>query len=69
MDVFLRNLFVTGVSGRGRGRDKKTCMERMCVTKDLKSCDGITKEAALDTNAWRGLIAGNRPTLLWKNGR
>jgi len=48
-------VFVTGARGRGRG--KKTWEE--CVK--LESC-GLMEEAALDRNAWRGLVVEKRPT-------
>jgi len=55
-----RNAFETFTGCRDRG--KKTWEE--CIKLDLKSC-GLMKEAAMDGNAWRGLIVGNvwnRPT-------
>ena len=52
-----RELFVEGVSGRGRGR--KSWME--CVVEDMGRLH-LRREDALDRSTWRRGILGNRPT-------
>jgi len=53
----VRNMFATGERGGNRG--EKIWEE--CIKQDLKLW-GLTKEVALDRDAWRGLSFGNRPT-------